>query len=409
MTEPASPPRTPMERVAERLLVDPDSVGRAMVERIVQEVPTYARISSTILDDVSALAARNGRVMCQSLAAQSVPTRDDLSYVAEHVRRRVHSGVGLEPMIHAYRVGNGVFWSLCLAEAASQGMSRDACLALAEKAFEIADSMTTHAAETYVREEARARASSRDAARDLLEVLLSGDVTRISAEPHVAAPGLDPHDDLVVAVCALAEARDLPAGAFEATVSAVEQRLVVGQARPLVAVRQNEVVTVIDARRADRVADALLAARAEVLRSGLDLRAGISLQLAGFAGVRDGYRHAAAALSHTSAEHPAIVLDALPAIDCALLMANATTRSVITGKAAALAGLDPAARTTIERTVTAFAAADMNLTRAAVALHVHPNTLRYRFDRIRAITEQDPRSFAGLMELVCMLRALAHD
>ena len=50
-------------------------------------------------------------------------------------------------------------------------------------------------------------------------------------------------------------------------------------------------------------------------------------------------------------------------------------------------------------TVHAFAAADLNVTRAADALHVHPNTVRYRLDRIAGETGIDPRTFAGLVEL----------
>ena len=37
-------------------------------------------------------------------------------------------------------------------------------------------------------------------------------------------------------------------------------------------------------------------------------------------------------------------------------------------------------------TVEAFATADLNVTRAAQALQVHPNTVRYRLDRIAAET-----------------------
>jgi DNA-binding PucR family transcriptional regulator len=45
----------------------------------------------------------------------------------------------------------------------------------------------------------------------------------------------------------------------------------------------------------------------------------------------------------------------------------------------------------------------MNIARAARQLHVHPNTVRYRLARIAEATGQDPRTFAGLADLVCML------
>jgi DNA-binding PucR family transcriptional regulator len=45
----------------------------------------------------------------------------------------------------------------------------------------------------------------------------------------------------------------------------------------------------------------------------------------------------------------------------------------------------------------------MNIARAADQLFVHPNTVRYRLARIAETTGYDPRTFAGLTDLVCML------
>jgi DNA-binding PucR family transcriptional regulator len=36
-------------------------------------------------------------------------------------------------------------------------------------------------------------------------------------------------------------------------------------------------------------------------------------------------------------------------------------------------------------------------------MHVHPNTVRYRLQQIAARTGFDPRTFAGLVELTCVL------
>ncbi len=54
-------------------------------------------------------------------------------------------------------------------------------------------------------------------------------------------------------------------------------------------------------------------------------------------------------------------------------------------------------------TISAFAAADMNITTAASALHVHPNTVRYRLARIADTTGLDPRTFSGLADLHCII------
>ena len=36
-------------------------------------------------------------------------------------------------------------------------------------------------------------------------------------------------------------------------------------------------------------------------------------------------------------------------------------------------------------------------------MRVHPNTVRYRLQQIATKTGYDPRTFTGLVELICML------
>ena len=54
-------------------------------------------------------------------------------------------------------------------------------------------------------------------------------------------------------------------------------------------------------------------------------------------------------------------------------------------------------------TIRAFADADLNVADAANRIHVHPNTIRYRLQQIATKTGHDPRTFAGLVELLCIL------
>jgi DNA-binding PucR family transcriptional regulator len=42
-------------------------------------------------------------------------------------------------------------------------------------------------------------------------------------------------------------------------------------------------------------------------------------------------------------------------------------------------------------------------------MHLHPNTVRYRLERIATTTGHDPRTFAGLVELLCILEMLDDD
>ena len=59
--------------------------------------------------------------------------------------------------------------------------------------------------------------------------------------------------------------------------------------------------------------------------------------------------------------------------------------------------------------IRAFSAADLNVAKAAEQLHVHPNTVRYRLQQIATKTGYDPRTFAGLVDLICILEMTDDD
>ena len=103
-------------QAAERLRLRLDEVTRLMVERMIADVPVYKRLPPDGIADVEALATRNTRVLSAALEAGTNLDRDELRYVAEHVRERVRRGVSLEEMLHAYRVAINTFWEEAVAE-----------------------------------------------------------------------------------------------------------------------------------------------------------------------------------------------------------------------------------------------------------------------------------------------------
>jgi DNA-binding PucR family transcriptional regulator len=56
--------------------------------------------------------------------------------------------------------------------------------------------------------------------------------------------------------------------------------------------------------------------------------------------------------------------------------------------------------------VTAFAASGMQVTRAAQALNLHPNSLSYRLERWGTLTGWHPRTFDGLRRSLAAIQAL---
>jgi sugar diacid utilization regulator len=125
--------------------------------------------------------------------------------------------------------------------------------------------------------------------------------------------------------------------------------------------------------------------------------------------VRQAYREAALSLSYTSSVRPIVSLDDLSSLECALIGADATTRAVIASKGNDLQALSEEDLAATFETVRAFSKGDLNVARAAQQLHVHPNTVRYRLQRIATTTGHDPRTFAGLVELLCILEMIEDD
>jgi hypothetical protein len=387
-----------IRRVGEALAARHAELAEAMVERIVAEVPAYRRARREVIDDVLVLSTATSEILAQAFASGAGVRREDVPIVREHAALRLRQGVSLEAFLHAYRAALFGYWDACAEEATRLGISKEASLALARFAFDAIDTITTHAAEAYLREDARLRAQGGREARDLVERLIGGQPVGDDRR-HPAAPGLAPGGPLVVVVGRVDRADGRIADVLQAARDALEESLALGASPPLLAIRQGEIVAIAAGDAAAR----LRMARRRVLdEHDVDVRFGAALAPAGFASVPRAYREAVLSLSYTSAVRPVVSLEELSSLECALVGADATTRAILTAKSGVLRDLPAEDLATIR----AFSAADLNVSRAAQDLHVHPNTVRYRLGRIAASTGQDPRTFAGLVELVCGVEML---
>ena len=371
----------------------PDALARHMVDRIFAEIPAYSRLGqASLYDDVLDQCLRHARLLPAILRAGRAPTRDDFAFAREAAERRAGAGLPLDAFLHAFRVTHSVMW----ARIAESG-DTDAALPLVSPLIEYIDVASTQVAEAYVRQEQRIRALADRERRDLLENLLVGRTPEDDG-PHRAAPGLDPTAPTLV-VLARAPNVDLLPDVVDALATTTDGHL----GRPLVVARQAEVVALLAA--GPEAAGKL--ERARVLAAGrieTDLLIGVSSPAAGFAGIRRGYVEAEHALRIAPPSRPTVGVGEIAAFDYLLMAADAGTRAVISGKAARLASLDAPTRAAIEETVEAYVAEELSIGRAATRLHVHANTLRYRFDRIAELTGHNPRRLSGALELLCIIR-----
>jgi hypothetical protein len=386
-----------------------DEIGDAVATRILEEVPGYGDAAPEVISDLRAGATATVGLLTRTIAEGSIVRREDLGFLRELAARRVHQGISLEVFVHAYRVALLGYWDACADEAKRLRIPRAAGFALAGSAIEAIDIITTQAAEAYLREETRVRTQSGRAARDLVERLIDGEPIDPGRRQR-AAPGLDPTGPLLTIVGRVEETTLAVGDALQLARDTLEEDMALGVTGPLIAIRHGELVAISAATSPSAKADSLRAARQRTLAEhAIDVRYGVGVPSRGFPSVQQGYREATLSLSYTSASRPIVSLDELSALECAVVGATATTKAVIASKGVSLRALSPDDLVAAVETIRAFAAADLNVANAAQRMHVHPNTVRYRLQQIATKTGYDPRTFTGLVELLCILEITDND
>ena len=392
-----------MRRVGEALADRYTEIGQAIAARIVDEIPGYRDVAPEVINDLRDGATATAGVLARTLADGSTVRREDLGFLRDLAARRVHQGVSLEVFIHAYRVALLAYWDACADEASRLRISRAAGFALARSAIDAVDTITTQAAEAYLREETRVQTQSGRAARDLVERLINGQ----PIEPrrrHPAAPGLDPTGQLLTVVGRVEQTTLAVGEALQLARDTLEERMSLGTIKPLSTIRHGELVLISAGTSPSVKADRLRAARQRTVdEHNVDVRYGVSVPSQGFASVQQAYREATLSLSYTSASRPIVSLDELSSLECAVIGATATTKAVIASKGNGLRALSHDDLAAAVETIRAFSDADLNVAKAAEHLHVHPNTVRYRLQQIATKTGHDPRTFTGLVDLICIL------
>jgi hypothetical protein len=401
--------RDATRRVAEALAARYTDIGQAITARIIDEIPGYRDAAPELIHDLRAGATATAEVLARTLAEGSTVRREDLGFLRELAARRVHQGVSLEVFIHAYRVALVAYWDACAEEASRLRISREAGFALARSAISAVDTITTQASEAYLREETRLRTQSGRAARDLVERLIDGQPID-PGRRHPAAPGLDPTGVLLTVVGRVEQATLAVGDALQLARDLLEESMSLGTVRPLATIRHGELVLISAGTSPRARLESLRATRQRTIEErNVDVHYGVSVPSQGFASVQQAYREAALSLSYTSATRPSGSLDELSALECALIGATATTKALIASKGNDLRELPDEDRAAAVETIRAFSDADLNVAKAAEQMHVHPNTVRYRLQQIAAKTGHDPRTFTGLVDLICILELSDND
>ena len=422
--------RSERSRILSELLDRVDELVDRAVSAMIEEIPAYAAQDAAFHADVREQVARHYRTKLGVLLEERTVTLDDIAFTRQASMRRAQAGFALADYINAFRVGQQVFWEAIIEHAGGTYAGHEAALSLASALMRYIDFASTHAANTYVEFQQYAAAEAVRESRDLVELLLAGEVPTRGpqlAAAHTHGLGPDPRTPLVVVSavlvaqdpatapppCADASAGNVPntapgAGtdALHAACAAIA-RIGVNGRRTLSVVRQSEIVAVAalgPGGDAGRLCDRLQEVQETLLAEGIVLAMGISTVVPGMAQVPRAYQEARAVLEFLPEDGGVAALPRISPFEYMALRADDTARHLVDPRIAELLAEDRERGGVLTATIRAFAAADLNLRAAAERLQIHHNTAQYR---LRRIQERTGRNLRHINDLVDLLVAIA--
>jgi len=395
--------RDDRRRLLSSLLDRLDDVTDTAFSSIREQIPAYGDTHDPkFLQDLREQIRLNFHTILTTLLEERTATFDDIAFARSAATRRARAGFALEDYVNAYRVGMQVLWAWMIDTAAETAAGRESALELAAPLMRYIDFASTHAAHAYVEFQQSAVADADRERRDLLELLLAGELPSggpLLARAQSHGIGADARMLVVIAVPAGGEAS---LDTTQASTSAIA-RAAVGDSRMLVVGRQSEIVAVPVVRAGsnpEELCERIEAVHVRLTRDVAPLAVGISTVAAGVAEVARAYAEARAALDCGGGAPTVSALPKLAPFDYLLLRADETARRLVDPSLRSFLDEDHKRGGSLSATVEAFARADLNLRLAAEHLHVHPNTAQYRLRRIEERTGRSPRRVADLIDLL---------
>jgi hypothetical protein len=391
--------RAERARILLALLNDLDSLVEAAVEAIRAEIPAYAA-RDEIFADVKEQVAAHYRTKLTAFLEERTVTLDEVAFIRGAATRRARAGLALEDYIAAYRVGEKVLWNAVVSVAGRSPEGQEAALTLAAPLMRYVDFVTTQAGRAYVEFQQFAVADADRERRDLLELLLSGELPahpelREAAERH--GVGSDTPLVAIVAVAAPGES-DAPH-----TVISALSRAAGRKAQPLVVARRDEIVALAalsSHAEARTVSDRVAAAHERLDAEGIPFAVAVSTVADGPGELPRVYAEARRAVARIAEKGGVVALPSLSAFEYLTSRRDDTVERLVDPRVLQTLTEDRARGSVLATTVRTFAEADLSLRVTAERLHIHPNTAQYRLRRLEERTGRNPRHFDDLVELL---------
>jgi hypothetical protein len=356
---------------------------------------------------LAAISEQSVRTLVTVTREARDPTDYELAFIHEVAIRRAADAFPLEALLHGLRVGQRLIWEHVVSHIGDDPLAPRAILELTARTLSYTDALSSAMAATYANTQETRAADHERRKTELLEEILSG---RFPYQPdtpsRLAAAGLDPEEDCVVAIAVELDSRAPSDALTRARIrDAVERQARHRGARFLVIARDADVIAILAPPAGAR--EIIQAALADLgPPAGNTIAVGISETCPRLGDAARGNVEALRALTLVRQTGGIAALPEIRLFDYLAANADSVARRQIPRSAQRLTerkgGGEP-----LTETLRAYLDSDTSVPVTAARLSVHPNTVRYRLEKIEQLTGLDTRRFWDLAELAAILRIVA--
>ncbi|WP_298181683.1 PucR family transcriptional regulator [Saccharomonospora sp.] len=392
--EVSSPARAALRLLSTALLKELDVLADRLTLMVLRAEPAYAELGAAAPDALRENLKSNIQRGLQTLGGLVPKGVNPQDTSRETGRLRAREGVPLEAVLRAYRLGGQVIWEGLLSASRErfQGRYDRELLAAAGYVWRVIDTSSAALVDEYRLEESRLRSQELSKRHAFLNALLDSKGTDAAfAQEAATALGLPTRGPMLCVVAPVEAPADEPIRSPRDTLAS---HGIVSSWH----VRPTDIVGLI------ALGDHSPSAALDALRPVVSGRVGASPVIPSLAHVGDAYTLARTAANTLSGPGVAFLDDHLP--EALLVGSPELTNRLAQVAFGNLLTLPEHERETLLTTLEAVIDNGGSPTRAAQRLYCHRNTVIYRLQRIKSITDRSPSRPRDLLLFTLGLLAL---